>query len=365
MSAVMLRAGPHRRVWCPTWFDAPDGAALPACQVSGDRAACIVTELDAGGEATLRGGGEPETGGVAIDERDGLLDVSVGGVPWCSYRYTPGDVRPVLHPIAGPHGIPMTRAWPLADVADEETDHVHHRSCWVAHGLVNGVDFWSEAAGHGRQVRVALDSVESGPVFGRIAERLRWENAAGDPVVDEHRTLVFWNTPERLRMMDVAVGFQAAHGSVLFGDTKEGGIVSLRVPEAIKETRGGTMVSAAGGIGEGECWGQRAPWVDYSGTLADPQGVPRTVGIAVLDHPRNPHYPTFWHIRAYGLLSANPFGLSHFRSSYRERGDWTLDAGAQATFRYRIVLHEGDAGQAAIGDRFADWAWPPQVIAWP
>ena len=124
--------------------------------------------------------------GVSIDERDGALDVSVGGSPWCSYRYTPGAVRPVLHPIAGPHGIAMTRAWPLADdVADEETDHVHHRSCWVAHGLVNDVDFWSEAEGHGRQVRVALDSVESGPVFGRIAERLRWENAAGDPVVDE------------------------------------------------------------------------------------------------------------------------------------------------------------------------------------
>ena len=170
-----------------------------------------------------------------------------------------------------------------------------------------------------------------------------------------HRTLVFWNTPERLRDDRHRGGVSGRPRPVLFGDTKEGGIVSLRVPEAIKETRGGTMVNGAGGVGEGECWGQRAPWVDYFGTLADPQGVPRTVGIAVLDHPRNPHYPTFWHIRAYGLLSANPFGLSDFRSSYQERGDWTLDAGATATFRYRIVLHEGDAGQAAIGDRFADW----------
>lgn len=364
MSDLILRAGPHHRVWCPTWFDAPGGVESPSCQASGDRAACIVTDLAADGERVLNSIDRPMTDGVTIEEREGALDISVGGSHWCSYRYTRGDVRPVLHPIAGPYGIAMTRAWPLSDdVADEETDHVHHRSCWIAHGLVNDVDFWSEAEGHGRQVRVALDSVESGPVFGRIAERLRWENSAGNPIVDEQRTFVFWSTPDRLRLIDIAVSFQAAYGSVLFGDTKEGGIVSLRVPEAIKEKRGGTMVNASGGVGEGECWGQRAPWVDYFGTLADPQGVPRTVGIAVFDHPLNPRYPTFWHIRSYGLLSANPFGLSDFRSSYQGRGDWTLEAGATATFRYRIVLHEGDAEQAAIGDRFTDWAWPPQVGA--
>ena len=33
-------------------------------------------------------------------------------------------------------------------VPGEETDHVHHRSVWVTHGSVNGVDFWSEADGH-------------------------------------------------------------------------------------------------------------------------------------------------------------------------------------------------------------------------
>lgn len=363
MREPILRAGPHRRAWCPAWFDAPHGAAPPACQAAGDRAACIVAELDAGVERALDERDRPAASGVAVDERDGALAVSVGGVPWCRYRYRPGDVRPVLHPIAGPHGIPMTRAWPLAGgVAGEETDHVHHRSCWVAHGLVNGVDFWSEADGHGVQVRVALDAVESGPVFGRIVERLRWEDAAGQPVVDEQRTLIFWNTPERLRMIDVSVRVRAAHGAVLFGDTKEGGIVALRVPEAIKEARGGIIVNGAGGVGERECWGQRAPWVDCSGTLPDPQGRPRTVGVAVLDHPRNPHYPTFWHVRAYGLLAANPFGLSYYRSSYRQRGDWTLAAGAEATFRYRIVLHAGDAVQAAIRDRFVDWAWPPQVL---
>ena len=364
MSDLILRTGPHNRVWCPTWFEAPHGAELPACQTSGEKTACIANNLAAGCEQELDSMHGPANDGVSVNKREEALDISVGGSFWCSYQYAPGDVRPVLYPITGPHGIAMTRSWPLSgEVADEETDHVHHRSCWVAHGLVYEVDFWSEAEGHGRQVRVSLDSVESGPVFGRIAERLRWENASGDPVVEENRTLVFWNTPEKLRLIDISVGFRASYGTVLFGDTKEGGIVSLRVPEAIKEKRGGTMVNSTGGVGEAECWGQRAAWVDYFGTLADPQGVPRIVGIAVLDHPLNPRYPTFWHIRSYGLLSANPFGLSDFGSSYQGCGDWTLNDGDTATFRYRIVLHEGDSRQARIGDRFTDWAWPPQVVA--
>ena len=176
----------------------------------------------------------------------------------------------------------------------EDTDHVHHRSFWVAHGLVNGVDFWTEAEGHGFQVHGGFEAVHSGPAFGRIVQRVSWRKddpAAGTPLLEERRTLTFWNTPASARLLDVTVAFHAAHGAVTFGDTKEGGLCSLRVPEAIKGTRGGVISNAYGGIHEAENWGQRAPWVDYSGDLNDADGTRRTVGVAIFDHPRNPHYP--------------------------------------------------------------------------
>ena len=124
MNTVQFRAGPHRRIWCPTWFDSTDDVDQPGCQGVGDQIACIVSELDAGQQRPLDGRDQPaDAGGVIIEACDGALAVSVGGSRWCSYRYAPGDVRPVLHPIIGPHGIPMTRAWPLVDdVAGEETD---------------------------------------------------------------------------------------------------------------------------------------------------------------------------------------------------------------------------------------------------
>ena len=279
--------------------------------------------------------------GVRIADRGTHLEVAVDGARWCDYHYAAHPVRSYLHPVIGPYGIAMTRAWPLDDgVPGEDNDHVHHRSFWVAHGLVNGVDFWTEAEGHGFQVHGGFEAVHSGPAFGRIVQRVSWRKddpATGTPLLEERRTLTFWNTPASARLLDVTVAFHAAHGAVTFGDTKEGGLCSLRVPEAIKGTRGGVISNAYGGIHEAENWGQRAPWVDYSGDLNDADGTRRTVGVAIFDHPRNPHYPTHWHVRGYGLFAANPFGLADYRSGYRQRGDWTLAAGERATFRYRVL----------------------------
>ena len=309
--------------------------------------------------------------GVRIADRGTHLEVAVDGAHWCDYHYAAHPVRSYLHPVIGPYGIPMTRAWPLQDgVPGEEHDHVHHRSFWVAHGLVNGVDFWTEAEGHGFQAHGGFEAVHSGPAFGRIVQRVSWRKddpATGTPLLEERRTLTFWNTPASARLLDLTVAFHAAHGAVTFGDTKEGGLCSVRVPEAIKGTRDGVISNAYGGIHEAENWGQRAPWVDYSGDVSDlndpsdPSGTRRTVGVAIFDHPRNPHYPTHWHVRGYGLFAANPFGLADYRSGYRQRGDWTLAAGERATFRYRVLWHAGDAVEARVGERFLDWATPPVV----
>ena len=337
-------------------------------QRGGDRAWCVVPYLAAGvtERVQVHGGAVAAAadGGVRLNDRGGHLEVTVGGARWCDYHYAAYPVRSYLHPVVGPYGIPMTRAWPLEDgVAGEEHDHVHHRSFWVAHGLVNGVDFWSEADGHGYQVHGGLEAVHGGPVFGRIVQRVSWRRDApdGDPVLEERRTLTFWNTPASLRLLDLTVTFHAAHGEVTFGDTKEGGLCALRVAEAIKGARGGVITNAYGGIHEGENWGQRSPWVDYSGELSDPDGTRRTVGVAIFDHPRNPHYPTHWHVRGYGLFAANPLGLADYDSGYRQNGDWTLADGERATFRYRVLWHTCDAAEARVGERYLDWAAPPVV----
>ncbi len=53
---------------------------------------------------------------------------------------------------------------------------------------------------------------------------------------------------------------------------------------------------------DGEMWGKRAAWVDYSGPIDG-----QTLGIAFFDDPGNPGHPNRWHARDYGLFAANPF----------------------------------------------------------
>ena len=135
---------------------------------------------------------------------------------------------------------------------------------------------------------------------------------------------------------------------VRFGDTKEGGLCSVRVASALEEKRGsGKITNGSGGQGEAACWGKPAPWCDYSGTLAGKQ-----VGIAILDHPGNFRYPTTWHVRAYGLMTANPFGISYFTNDKTQDGSYTWRKGEVAEYRYRVVLHSGDAAAAGLDKRW-------------
>jgi hypothetical protein len=110
---------------------------------------------------------------------------------------------------------------------------------------------------------------------------------------------------------------------------------------------------------DGAAWGYPAEWVDNSGTLDG-----ETVGIAILSHPSSFRPRCRWHARAYGLLSANPFGEREFLAEARrqrgpdepQQGAHTLPKGESLNFRYRVLLHRGDAEAAHVADVFRAYA---------
>jgi hypothetical protein len=71
-----------------------------------------------------------------------------------------------------------------------------------------------------------------------------------------------------------------------------------------------------------------------------------------MDNPANPRYPTYWHARAYGLFAANPFGVRDFTGDKTRDGSMTVEAGKSITFRYRVVIHPGDAQSANIASLY-------------
>ena len=83
----------------------------------------------------------------------------------------------------------------------------------------------------------------------------------------------------------------------------------------------------------------------------------KVLGIAFMDHPSNPRHPTRWHARDYGLFAANPFCEAEMDKALpKGGGDFTLKAGQTSAFRYRVFIHEGDAGAAKVAERYAGFA---------
>lgn len=383
LATVLVRSGWHERRWCPVetelvldealnlehlvLWHVDDGLAVPVQAWRQDNGKVgltwIVAGMPAGAvqEYELRSvGGKPSIAdGVSLQEKGpGKLEVQVGGRHFTTYNYA-GVVRPYLYPVWADRGVCVTRNWPMVEgVAGETTDHPHHKGIYTAQGEVNGVDNWGEGRGHGYQVHRAFSRVYSGAVAGGFTEELDWTDAVRQANMAETRRLVFYHTPLRARLFDYEVMLHASHGQVTLGDTKEGGLLSVRVASSmdVKPEGGGRITNGVNGIQEAETWGKRAPWCDYAGPIGA-----HWYGICLMDHPGNPRHPTHWHVRDYGLMTANCFGLHDYTGDPNNRWDMVIPAGESRTWRYRVLIHHGDVSAARADVAYHDFVHPPSV----
>jgi len=310
----------------------------------------------AGGGCQSASGGAGGSG-VSVVSTNGVVQVRLAGQPFTEYRYQ--DVsRPFLFPILGPGGEHFTRRWPQEDPGNEERDHPHHRGLWWAHGDANGVDFWSETAGAGRTVHAGFESLQSGRTEGLIVSSNRWVAPGGRVVATDRRTVRIPLSAGPDRIVDFEITVFASEGDLVLGDTKEG-TMAIRLAESMRVSQpkgraGEGHIVNAGGVRDAAAWGRRAPWCDYYGPVNG-----RTVGVAIFDHPSNPRYPTWWHVRDYGLFAANPFGVHDFEKQEKGAGNLRVPAGGQVTFRYRFLFHPGDTTAAGVEAKFEQWKASP------
>lgn len=288
------------------------------------------------------------------------IHVTAGGEPFTTFIYPDTLEKPSLYPIYAPGDQLITRGFPLQSRAGEPTDHPHHIGLWFNYENVNGLDFWNNSYAipidkKDKYGWIHVDSVNTtgeDTTLPDITYTARWTNKQGATFLREHTQFLFSATPHR-RIIDRITTLTAVT-DVNFPDAKDG-LLGLRVTKELQipsSTPGefydangnktktaagntpdinGNYLTSAGKSGD-SAWGTRGDWCLLYGKIGKD-----TISIAIIDHPSNPGYPTYWHARGYGLFAANPLGQKIF-SKGAETLDFRLDKGHSVTFRYRIVI---------------------------
>ncbi len=313
---------------------------------------------------------DPST--VNFKQSKDKIDFLIGTELVGSYHIGESVAKPYFWPLNGPGGVPVTRAWPMVKGKEgETTDHVHQKSAWFCHGDVipegveiktkikgvEGVDFWSEAPGHGVIVCTKVHEPKADKDHGQVTTLNEWRTADGVKLIDETRTLHLHALGDA-RLLVFDIDLQAAV-PLTFGDTKEGSFgvrVNDDLREALEKGKKGTgrLENADGKTGEKEVWGQISNWCDYSGPLSG-----KTAGIAILSDPMN-SLATCWHSRGYGLMAANPFGRdkSGFPAMKAKKELVKLAKGEHLKLRYGILLHAGDAKEGKVAETYQKFVRP-------
>ena len=306
------------------------------------------------------------------------VDVTVDGKPFTSYVWPTTLKKPALYPLRAASGVVVTRGWPLDPRPGERVDHPHQVGLWFDHGDVNGLDFWNNsdaipaarADKMGTILQRAVRSAKSGRGEGTLDVTAEWVNSQGKPLLREDTRFVF-RAADGLRAIDRITTLTALDAPVTFTDNKEG-LIGMRVARALEQPSNSPEVftDAAGhattvpmltnegvtghyhsseGIEGDSVWGTRGRWTMLTGIV---EGEPVT--LAILDHPGNVGFPTYWHARGYGLFAANPLGEKVFSNGKSER-NFRLAPGQSTTFRHRILILSGTATPNQIETHYRDF----------
>lgn len=296
------------------------------------------------------------------DDANKKVEVLVDNKPFTSYFY-PGESilkKAVLYPVRSPKGTLVTRGWPLDPRASERIDHPHHVGIWLNYEDANGHDFWNNSntppsakGTYGTIVHTGIKSVKSGKKQGKLVVTADWLDKEGKLMLTEETKYIFRGNDNQ-NIVDRITTLTAADKEVLFKDVKDG-FFAIRVARELEHPSDKAEVfTDASGVAtkvpkldntgitgsykntegiEGEAvWGKRSKWVNLRGKIGE-----ETINIAIIDHPKNVGYPSYWHARGYGLFAVNPLGQKVF-SNGKEELNLKLAPKQSTTFRYRVVV---------------------------
>ncbi|HLL43155.1 MAG TPA: PmoA family protein [Segetibacter sp.] len=296
------------------------------------------------------------------NEKEQKVDIFIGQKLFTSFLFPDTLAKPVLYPIYAANGTVVTRGFPIHPLPGDPTDHPHHLGLWFNFENVNGLDFWNNSyaipaekkSGYGWIKTDRILETKSGSK-GTISYHANWTNQKNSILLEETTTFEFSGNDHQ-RIID-RITVLKADTLVTFTDAKDG-LLGLRMAHALEiptnedqkftDDKGNVTVVKGGtdkipngnyltseGKQGNDAWSTRGVWCKAYGKMGND-----SISIAIIDHPKNPNYPTFWHARGYGLFAANPLGEKVFTNGKSEK-NLTLKKGESVSFRFRILIDNG------------------------
>lgn len=273
---------------------------------------------------------------LAATQVGSRIDVSIDGKFFTSYRFAADEKYPFFFPVNGPSGASVTSM--------RNGEYPHHSSLFFGCDKVNGGNYWQEGLDRGQ-------ITTKGPVLETAAgkeiiirDACNWTRPdAPQPLRDTRRIVISAPSPQ-LRQIDFTITLEALEDVVILKTNHS--LFSARMDPDLTPVFGGTMLNADGDKGEKGTFGKPSPWLACYGARDDKT----TEGLAILQHPQNPGFPTPWFTRDYGFLSPTPmFWPANGKETRIAKGD-KLQLG------YRVLVFSGAAETAGIGEVFKEYS---------
>ena len=263
------------------------------------------------------------------------INVTIDGKYFTSYIFSSDEKYPFFYPVNGPmSGGSVTSM--------RNGEYQHHSSLFFGCDQVNGGNYWQEGLERGRIISVNAEILKEGGDSVVISDECIWSRPGAVSPVKDKRIFTITAPSATMRQIDAELTLDMLM-DVHIKKTNHS-LFSVRMAADLSVKNGGTMVNAAGDSGEKDTFGKSSPWMDYCGKRGD-----FIEGIAILQHPSNPWYPSPWFTRDYGFFSPTPmYWPSGDKETFVKKGESLL-------LRYRVLVHGGTTAEAKIAEQFEQY----------
>lgn len=260
------------------------------------------------------------------------INITIDNKYFTSYIFSSDEKYPFFFPVNGPlSGSSVTSM--------RNGEYPHHSSLFFGCDRVDGGNYWQEDLDRGRIISVNAEILKQGGDTVILSDECIWSRPGAVSPIKDTRKMFITAPSETVRQVDFEITMEMLIDVNILKTNHS--LFSARMAADLSVNNGGTMINSEGSQSEKGTFGIKAAWIDFYGKRG--KGIE---GLAILQHPTNPWYPSPWFTRDYGFISPTPmYWPQDGKETFMKKGE-------KLSLKYRVLVHAGDEKEAKIAEAF-------------